>query len=222
MRLILASASPARLETLRRAGVEATVVVSDIDESLVEADNIGELVSELARRKAEAVAAQVQPVDNVVIIGCDSMLEVAGVPYGKPGSQENAAAMWRRLSNASGTLVTGHHVIVFRGGAVDAMNRNAETLVHFAALSEAEISAYVSTGEPGAVAGGFTLDGYGGAFITGIEGDPHNVIGISLPLLRLMLSELGVSWHDLWNVTAKTQASPLVCSQPKQCEPWSE
>ena len=202
MRLVLASASPARLQTLRRAGVHPTVVVSDIDESLVGTDDIHELVAELARRKAEAVAAEVLPADDVVIVGCDSMLEVDGVPYGKPGSPENAAELWSRLSESTGLLVTGHHVIVSTGGDVRSTNRNAETLVHFADLSAAEIAAYADTGEPEGVAGGFTIDGYGGPFITGIEGDPHNVVGISLPLLRMMLADLGVTWHDLWDVRA--------------------
>ena len=202
MRLVLASASPARLQTLRRAGVHPTVVVSDIDESLVGTDDIHELVAELARRKAEAVAAEVLPADDVVIVGCDSMLEVDGVPYGKPGSPENAAELWSRLSESTGLLVTGHHVIVSTGGDVRSTNRNAETLVHFADLSAAEIAAYAATGEPEGVAGGFTIDGYGGPFITGIEGDPHNVVGISLPLLRMMLADLGVTWHDLWDVRA--------------------
>ena len=199
MRLVLASASPARLETLRRAGVHPTVVVSDVDESLVATDDIHELVSELARRKAEAVAAEVLPADDVVIVGCDSMLEVDGFPYGKPGSPERAAELWSRLSGSTGLLVTGHHVIVSTGGQVRSTNRNAETLVHFADLSDDEITAYAATGEPQAVAGGFTIDGYGGPFITGIEGDPHNVVGISLPMLRMMLADLGVTWHDLWN-----------------------
>ncbi len=202
MRLILASASPARLETLRHAGVHPTVFVSDVDESLVETDDIHDLVGELARRKAEAVAAEVLPADDVVIVGCDSMLEVDGVPYGKPGSPENAAELWSRLSGSTGLLVTGHHVIVSSGGEVHSTNRNAETLVHFADLSQAEIQAYAATGEPEGVAGGFTIDGYGGPFITSLEGDHHNVVGISLPLLRMMLADLGVTWHDLWNVPA--------------------
>jgi septum formation protein len=173
--------------------------VSDVDESLVQTDDIQELVGELARRKAEGVAAEVLSGEDVVIVGCDSMLEVDGVPYGKPGSPENAVQLWSRLSESTGLLVTGHHVIVSRNGEVRSTNRNAETLVHFADLSAAEIEAYAATGEPQAVAGGFTIDGYGGPFITGIEGDPHNVVGISLPLLRMMLADLGVTWHDLWN-----------------------
>ena len=199
MRLVLASSSPARLETLTGAGVHPTVVVSDVDESLVDTDDIHELVGELSRRKAEAVATQVLPADGVVIVGCDTMLEIDGMPYGKPGTQENAVELWRRLSGSTGLLVTGHHVIVSSDGQVHSTNRNAETLVHFADLSEEEIQAYAATGEPEGVAGGFTIDGFGGPFITGIEGDPHNVVGISLPLLRMMLADLGVTWHDLWN-----------------------
>ncbi len=199
MRLVLASASPARLETLKRAGVSPTVVVSDVDESLVEADDIRELVSELARRKAEAVAAEVLPADDVLIVGCDSMLEVDGTVYGKPGTAENAVEFWNHLSGATGLLVTGHHVIVSAEGRMQEANGTAETLVHFGDLSEEEVRAYAATGEPEAVAGAFTIDGYGGPFVTGVEGDPHNVVGISLPLLRMMLADLGVTWHDLWD-----------------------
>ncbi len=198
MRLILASASPARLETLRRAGVHPSVIVSDVDESAVVLDDIEELVGELARLKAEAVAAQVLPADDVVVVGCDTMLEIDGKPYGKPGTPEAAVRLWQRLSGVTGTLVTGHHVIVSRGGHEHRATRNAVTLVHFADLSDAEIEAYAATGEPENVAGGFTIDGFGGPFITGLEGDPHNVVGISLPLLRMMLADLGVTWHDLW------------------------
>jgi septum formation protein len=102
------------------------------------------------------------------------------------------------LSGVTGTLVTGHHVIVSRGGQQRRATRNAVTLVHFADLSDAEMEAYAATGEPENVAGGFTIDGFGGPFVTGLEGDPHNVVGISLPLLRMMLADLGVTWHDLW------------------------
>jgi septum formation protein len=198
VRLILASASPARLETLRRAGVHPSVIVSEVDESAVTLDDIEDLVGELARLKAEAVAAQVLPLDEVVIVGCDTMLEIDGKPYGKPGSPEAAVQLWHRLSGVTGTLVTGHHVIVSRGGQQRRATRNAVTLVHFADLSDAEMEAYAATGEPENVAGGFTIDGFGGPFVTGLEGDPHNVVGISLPLLRMMLADLGVTWHDLW------------------------
>lgn len=198
MRLILASASPARLETLRRAGTHPSAIVSDVDESAVVLDDIEDLTSELARLKAEAVAAQVLPADGVIVVGCDTMLEVDGRPYGKPGSPQAAARLWQRLSGVTGRLVTGHHVIVSDGGQERRATRTAVTLVHFADLSDQEMAAYAETGEPENVAGGFTIDGYGGPFVTGIEGDPHNVVGISLPLLRMMLADLGVTWHDLW------------------------
>lgn len=175
-----------------------SVLVSEVDESGVTGDDIDAVTSELARLKAEAVAAQVLPADGIVIVGCDTMLEVGGRPYGKPGSPEAAVLLWHRLSGVTGTLVTGHHVIVSRAGQVRRATRTAVTLVHFADLSEAEMEAYAATGEPQIVAGGFTIDGYGGPFVTGIEGDPHNVVGISLPLVRMMLADLGVTWHDLW------------------------
>jgi septum formation protein len=178
--------------------VHPSVFVSEVDESAVTLDDIQDLVSELARLKAEAVAEQVLPADDVVIVGCDTMLEIDGKPYGKPGSPAAAVQLWQRLSGVTGSLVTGHHVIVFRGGQQRTATRNAVTLVHFADLSDAEMEAYAATGEPENVAGGFTIDGYGGPFITGLEGDPHNVVGISLPLLRMMLADLGVTWHDLW------------------------
>lgn len=201
MRFVLASASPARLETLRRAGIEPSVIVSDVDESLVSHDDVRVLVGELARLKAEAVASQVRE-DEVVVVGCDSLLELDGEACGKPGSPEAAAALWRRTSGRTARLLTGHHVIVTSGGTTRTAARTAATTVHFAALTEAEIEAYAATGEPEAVAGGFTIDGYGGAFVEGIEGDHSNVIGISLPLLRTLLAELGVSWVDLWAPSA--------------------
>jgi len=201
MRFVLASASPARLETLRRAGIQPSVIVSDVDESVVSHDDVRMLVGELARLKAEAVASQVGD-DDVVVVGCDSLLELNGEACGKPGSPEAAAALWRRTSGRTARLLTGHHVIVTSAGATRTAARTAATTVHFAALTEAEIEAYAATGEPEAVAGGFTIDGYGGAFVEGIEGDHSNVIGISLPLLRTMLAELGVSWVDLWAPSA--------------------
>ncbi len=199
MRVVLASKSPARLTTLRRAGVTPDVVVSDVDETTTGLTDPQVLALELARRKCEAVAGQISPDDDVVVIGCDTVLELDGRPYGKPGSPAAAQRLWRRLRGRSGILVTGHHVVVRVGGTENRASRNAVTTVHFADLDDAEIAAYARTGEPENVAGGFTIDGYGGPFVTGIEGDHHNVVGISLPLLRMMLADLGVAWHSLWD-----------------------
>lgn len=203
VRLILASASPARLATLRQAGLHPEVIVSGVDESAVTADTPAALTGRLAELKAEAVAAQVShPPESsapvVVVIGCDSLLELDGQAYGKPGTPEQAIARWRLMRGRSGVLHTGHQVIVHQHGEVRRRASVASTTVHFAALSDAEIAAYVSTGEPLQVAGAFTVDGLGGPFVTRIEGDYHNVVGLSLPLLRTMLRELGLDWPTLW------------------------
>ncbi|MGI8458442.1 MAG: Maf family protein [Propionibacteriaceae bacterium] len=193
MRLVLASASPARLATLRAAGLDPEVVVSDVDESLVTGVQPAELAAELARRKGGAVAARLGD-HAALVVGCDSVLELDGEVHGKPHDPRTASARWRTMRGRSGVLHTGHHVRL--GDA--SITRGAATTVHFADLSDLEIDAYVATGEPLEVAGGFTIDGLGGAFVTRIEGDHHNVVGVSLPLLRTMVAELGVSWTDLW------------------------
>ncbi len=201
-RVILASASPARLRTLREAGLDPEVIVSGVDEEAVSAASVPELVATLARLKAEAVAGALDRPDRpTLIIGCDSLLELDGRGYGKPASEQAAADRWRRMSGRSGVLHTGHQVIVTGGtdGTRAAISAVAATTVHFAELSEAEIAAYVASGEPLQVAGAFTIDGLGGPFVTRIEGDHHNVVGISLPLLRTLLPELGISWTSLWN-----------------------
>jgi len=193
-RLVLASQSPARLATLRSAGLDPEVVVSGVDESTVVTDDPEHLSVELARLKALAVAADVE--GPALVIGCDSVLELAGEIHGKPGTAEAAADRWRRMRGRSGTLHTGHCVIDTGAGRVVA--RSARTVVHFADLTDDEIDAYVATGEPLHVAGAFTIDGLGGAYVTAIEGDPHTVVGIGLPLLREIVAELGFAWHDLW------------------------
>jgi septum formation protein len=198
-RVILASASPARLATLRGAGLDPEVIVSGVDERADSAASVAELVARLARRKAEAVSALWPDEERPsVILGCDSLLELDGAGYGKPESAPEATRRWAEMSGRSGILHTGHHVILRRGEAVSTRTRTVSTTVHFAALSPAEIDAYVATGEPLAVAGAFTIDGLGGAFVSGIEGDHHNVVGVSLPVLRTMLAELGVPWTSLW------------------------
>ena len=204
-RLVLASQSPARLATLRSAGLAPEVVVSGVDESAVGLTDPAALSLELARRKATAVAAgqadapagaPAGALAGALVVGCDSVLELDGAVFGKPGSPAEAVDRWRRMRGRSGVLHTGHWVVDTRSGR--SVGAGARTTVHFAALSDEEIEAYVGSGEPLHVAGAFTLDGLGGAYVTGIEGDPHNVVGISLPLLRELLGELGVSWHSLW------------------------
>ncbi len=194
--LVLASASPARLATLRAAGVEPTVIVSGVDESQVDDLTPAELALQLAELKAAAVARRDEVPAGAVVLGCDSVLELDGEAFGKPGSTEEAIARWRAMRGRSGVLHTGHALHDRTSGAVAAAT--ASTTVHFADVSDAEIAAYVGTGEPLRVAGAFTLDGLGGAFVTGIEGDHHNVVGVSLPLLRDLLGELGHAWTDFW------------------------
>jgi septum formation protein len=193
-RLVLASASPARLSTLRSAGLDPEVVVSGVDESEVTADKPQDLALVLAERKAQAVAARLD--GAALVVGCDSVLELEGQAHGKPPSAEDAVGRWRAMRNNSGVLHTGHYVVDTATGRTQSATES--TVVHFADLSDEEIEAYVATGEPLHVAGAFTIDGLGGAFVRRIDGDPHNVVGISLPLLREMLATLGVSWPDLW------------------------
>jgi septum formation protein len=193
-RLVLASASPARLATLRAAGLDPEVVVSGVDEDDVDATTPRDVALLLARRKAEAVAAGMS--EPAWVIGCDSVLELDGQTYGKPSSAEDAIIRWRRMRGSSGVLHTGHCVVDSATGRSDQAAES--TTVEFADVTDAEIEAYVATGEPLQVAGAFTIDGLGGAFVRRIAGDPHNVVGISLPLLREMFAALGVTWTDLW------------------------
>ncbi len=195
MRIVLASSSEIRLKVLRTAGLRPDVVVSGVDESAYAAVVPDDLVNTLAIAKARAVADRPECSDALVI-GCDSLLVLDGEALGKPGTPQSATARWKRMRGRSAELMTGHCLI-------DVPTRRevttaASTLIHFADISDAEITAYVATGEPLHVAGGCTIEGYGGAFVTAIEGDHSNVLGISLPLLRTMTAELGIAWTDLW------------------------
>ena len=193
-RLVLASASPARLSTLRAAGIDPVVVVSGVDESGVDNGDASTVANRLATLKAQAVA---QRVSERFVLGCDSVLAFDGTVLGKPGSPEEARARWRAMRGRGGTLHTGHCLI---DRSTDRqLVRSAATLVEFADVSDTEIEAYVESGEPTQVAGAFTIDGLGGAFVTRIEGDHHNVVGLSLPLVREMFASLGVVWTDLWS-----------------------
>ena len=192
-RIVLASASPARLGVLRGAGLDPEVVVSGVDETAFTATTAAELAGLLAQAKAATVA---RGRADGLVIGCDSLLDLDGRTLGKPATAGQAAARWREMSGRTGTLVTGHCVINAATGQRAAAV--AATRVRFGSPSEEEIAAYVASGEPLAVAGAFTLDGRGGWFVDGIDGDHGTVLGVSLPLLRRLLAELGVSLTSLW------------------------
>jgi septum formation protein len=194
---VLASASPARRRTLQAGGIDPVIVVSGVDESAVEMTDPVELCGTLARLKAEAVAQGLGPGDTYVL-GCDSMLEFDGQVHGKPTSAEEATARWQRMRGRAGILHTGHCLIALSTGArAEAV---AATTVHFGDISDAEIAAYLATGEPLEVAGAFTIDGRGAWFVDRIEGDAGNVIGVSLPLLRRLLAQLGTGVEAFWRL----------------------
>lgn len=191
--LVLASASPARLRTLRAAGLDAEVIVSGVDESTVDASDPALLCRTLARMKAQAVAVKLA---SGLVLGCDSVLEFNGRILGKPAGRDDAVRRWHAMRGRSGVLHTGHCLVDAATGRT--AEEVAATTVYFADITDAEIEAYVATGEPLEVAGAFTIDGRGGAFVERIDGDPGTVIGLSLPLLRHLLRELGVRLTDLW------------------------
>jgi septum formation protein len=193
--LVLASASPARLRVLRDAGFDPKVVVSGVDEDSVEAPDTASLVNTLAISKARAVA---DTSGDAVIIGCDSMLEFDGEPHGKPASVDQARTWLRAMRGRTGTLFTGHCVIDERTG------REASgvvgTIVRFGVTTDAELDAYLATGEAMAVAGAFTLDGRSAPFVDGVDGDPANVLGLSPAKVRSLLATLDIPITDLWTV----------------------
>jgi septum formation protein len=191
--VVLASASPARLAALRGAGLEPEVIVSGVDESAYTAGTPAQLAGLLAEAKAAAVASGL---DAGLVIGCDSLLDLDGRALGKPASAAQAAEYWREMSGRTGTLVTGHCVI--NAGTGQRACAVGATRVRFGTPSEEEIAAYIASGEPLAVAGAFTLDGRGGWFVEGIDGDHGTVLGVSLPVLRRLLASLGVRVTTLW------------------------
>ncbi|MFF7747836.1 Maf family protein [Streptomyces sp. NPDC007971] len=194
-RLVLASQSPARLGLLRQAGLAPEVIVSGFDEDSITAPTPAELALALAEAKASVVAAKPE-VHGALVIGCDSVLELDGQALGKPTDAEEATARWKAMRGRAGTLQTGH--CIWDTEANRYVAGVASTVVRFGDPSDEEIAAYVASGEPLYVAGAFTLDGRSAPFIEGIDGDHGNVIGISLPLVRRLLGELGVGITELW------------------------
>ncbi|MGW2957367.1 Maf family protein [Streptomyces sp. NPDC001220] len=194
-RLVLASQSPARLNLLRQAGLAPEVIVSGVDEDAVTAPTPAELALALAEAKASVVAARAD-VQGAIVIGCDSVLDLDGRALGKPADAEEATARWKSMRGRAGTLQTGH--CVWDTASNRHVAATASTVVRFGEPTDAEVAAYVASGEPLYVAGAFTLDGRSAPFIDGIEGDHGNVIGISLPLVRRLLGELGIGITELW------------------------
>ncbi|TBO56564.1 septum formation inhibitor Maf, partial [Streptomyces kasugaensis] len=186
----------ARLGLLRQAGLAPEVVVSGVDEDALTAPTPGELARVLAEAKAVAVAARPEA-GGALVVGCDSVLELDGQALGKPVDAEDATARWKSMRGRSGVLQTGHCVIDTATGR--RVSATASTTVRFGEPTDAEITAYVASGEPLSVAGAFTLDGRSAPFIDGIDGDPGNVIGLSLPLLRRLLADLDIAITDLWS-----------------------
>jgi septum formation protein len=203
---VLGSASSGRLRVLRQAGIDPLVRISGVDEDAViaglePAAGPGDVVCALARAKARRVAGDLEAAlaADCAVIGCDSMLHFDGALVGKPGSADAARNQWRSMGGRSGELFTGHCVLRLSDGVITREQLDSAcTTVHFAAPDNDDLQAYIAGGEPMQVAGGFTLDGLGGWFVDRIEGDPSNVIGLSLPLTRRLLGAVGLSIAELW------------------------
>ncbi|MBD0735585.1 Maf family protein [Streptomyces sp. CBMA29] len=194
--LVLASASPARLGLLKLAGLDPRVIVSGVDEDAITAATPAELARVLAEAKANAVVGSGALDGGELVIGCDSVLELDGEALGKPKDAAEAVARWQAMRGRSGVLRTGHCVIDTTSGKQ--VSETASTTVRFGTPDDEEVAAYVASGEPLYVAGAFTLNGRSAPFVEDIEGNAGNVIGLSLPLLRRLLAELGVRITDLW------------------------
>ncbi|OYN79941.1 Maf family protein [Mycolicibacterium sphagni] len=205
-RVVLGSASPARLRVLRSAGIDPSVVVSGVDEDAIVAHlgpeaEPGHVVSALAQAKADAVHKVLDGdvAADCVVIGCDSMLYIDGRLSGKPGTPEQAARQWDSMAGRDGLLYTGHCVIRgLHGAAVHTATQAEVTRVRFGTPTPTDLAAYLASGEPLQVAGAFTLDGLGGWFVEGIDGDPSNVIGLGLSVTHRLFSDVGLSIADLW------------------------
>jgi septum formation protein len=209
-RLILASASAARLRVLEFAGLRPEVLISGVDEGGVDHFPVAERVAVLARRKAASVAAKLGPEEAALVIGCDSLLEFDGRAEGKPASAAHATALWRRMRTGAGVLHTGH-CLIDTGTGKEASATDA-ALIRFGDPSDAEIDAYVATGEPLHVAGAFTLEGFGAAWIDGIDGNYGGVTGLSIPVLRRLLRQLGVDILDLWATPERPGSTAAGCA----------
>jgi len=208
--LILASASPARLDVLRAAGLDPLVAVSGVDEDAILAGLLDAepeaRIRALAEAKADAVVQVLlagglpeNPAPAVVVVGCDSMLLIDGELQGKPADAEQATLRWRQMAGRDGVLLTGHAVRRVAGGELLATaSATRSSVVRMGRPTDTELAAYIATGEPLTVAGALTIDRFGGWFVDGVDGDPSNVLGISLPLTRELLSRVGVSVVDLW------------------------
>ncbi|MDN3937431.1 nucleoside triphosphate pyrophosphatase [Arthrobacter sp. YD4] len=218
-RLILASQSPARTKLLSNAGIAHTVLVSDVDEDAVQArygvTDPHDTALLLARAKAEAVAS-LPEAEGALVIGCDSVFEFDGEAHGKPYTPEVAKERMLRMSGSMGILHTGHWLVDCRDtdeadddggtGSGATLGSVASAEVHFMEMSEAEIDTYIATEEPLLCAGSFTIDGYGGAFIRKVDGDPHTVVGLSISTLRGLLTQAGVNVTQLWTSGAANPA----------------
>lgn len=218
MPFYLASTSPARLTILRAAGIEPVVLPSHVDEPAVisgrerelgRALGAHEVVAVLARAKAQAVAARAadEGIDGL-LLGCDSVFALDGTIYGKPHTAQAARSRWHLQRGRTGTLYTGHCLLDLRGGTPAGMREAvAGAGVTFADdIGDAEIDAYIASGEPLEVAGAFTIDGLGGPLVTRVEGDPSTVVGLSLSTVRRLAGEFGVRWSDLWTRNVVEQA----------------